>query len=372
MPVDSSEDQDLRVSFREFLEAEAPPAVVRGAMCQTQPFDRDLWAKVVDLGWPALPAPEAHGGLGMGVSQLTLLYSELGRSLAPIPLLPTMIVAEAIAAFGSEAQCAAHLPEIAAGRTLASLSANPGSAARLSGTGVERRIDGLAQHLLDGGLAQLLLIFATDADDVPHAILVNASAGGVVINARATVDPTRHLATATLTAVEAPDLAILARGDQAQTLMERVATHGGLAIACDAQAGAEAIFAMTLEYLKLRVQFDKPIGSFQALKHRAADHKVALEASAALLGLAIQDWAAGATGAAARASLAKSAACDLYDAVADDGLQMHGGIGLTWEHDCHLFLKRAKLDNVLFGDSRTHLDRAFAGLGASGDRKAAA
>jgi alkylation response protein AidB-like acyl-CoA dehydrogenase len=155
---------------------------------------------------------------------------------------------------------------------------------------------------------------------------------------------------------------VLGGGDE---LRDTLTAEAALLIACDAKGGANAVLERTLDYLKTRMQFGKPIGSFQALKHRCADHKVALEASGAVTTEAVRLWAAGDPSAVVMASSAKAYACGTYATVAEDAVQLHGGIGFTWEHDCHLFLKRAKLNQALYGSTSAHLDRAASLLAAA-------
>jgi len=363
MVADRSEDDELRLSFREFLDVEAALADARGALESPTPFNRDVWGKMVGLGWPALPIPEAYGGIGLGVGQLALLYGELGRSLVPTPIVGTMLIADAIVAIGSDSLKAAVLPAIAEGSLIGSVSVVPGVESRLCRPhGGERRLEGRVSHLLDGAFAGLLLVLARDEEGELHVLLVPGDRPGVEITSRPIVDVTRHLADAVFVDVSVTDADILAQGEAAVRLQARLAEHGAMAVACDALGGAQVLFDRTVEFLKVRVQFDKPIGAFQALKHRAADHKVRLEAATALLELAVEQWQAGAADGPALVALAKAMSCEVYDALADDALQMHGGIGLTWEHDCHLFLKRAKLDNVMFGERAGLLDQACEGL----------
>jgi alkylation response protein AidB-like acyl-CoA dehydrogenase len=153
-----------------------------------------------------------------------------------------------------------------------------------------------------------------------------------------------------------PAVSVLATGADALALQNRLIDHAALALACESNGAAQTIFDKTIEYMKTRTQFDKPIGSFQGLKHRVATHKVKMEASKAATRAAVQHVVTNDEG-SKWASIAKFSACDTYEAVAYDAVQLHGGIGYTWEHDCHLFLKRAKLNQQLFGDTQWHRDR---------------
>jgi alkylation response protein AidB-like acyl-CoA dehydrogenase len=355
--VNTGESAALRAGVRAVLEREAARDRVQGFVAGGLTLDQGLWAKASELGWLALTIPEAHGGLEQDFSALAILYEELGCFVAPLPLLGTMLVAEALTTAGSPAQQVEWLPCIAAGELPASLSAGLLSdSVQLSASGDTLILSGRADDLFEGAAAKLLLIGLRDADGALRYVLVDPAADGVTVIAEPTADQTRHLAHVRFENTAIPADRMLPGSGEA--LNDALLSHAALALACDAIGGAAAIFEQTLEYLKIREQFGKPIGSFQALKHRCADHKVALEASAAVVREAVAKRAAGAPDAALFAAMAKFYACDVYAAVATDAVQLHGGIGFTWEHPCHLFLKRAKLNQALFGTSAAHADRA--------------
>jgi alkylation response protein AidB-like acyl-CoA dehydrogenase len=351
----------LRDGFRDVLDREAGSERLHRFVDAGGLYDEALWRAAAALGWPALSVPEAHGGLGLGLPEAAVLFEEIGRALAPLPLLGGYLAGRAIEIGGSEAQKAAWLPRIAAGELVCAISPPlPGRAplptAVEDGDGL--RLSGQALDLLDGGSASLFLVLARLA----HGSLAYVLVDGVEAAVEPTVDRTRHLARVDLDGVRVSADRVLGGG---QALRETLAAEAALLIACDAKGGANAVFERTLDYLKTRMQFGKPIGAFQALKHRCADHKVALEASGAVAAEAVRLWAAADSSAVAMASSAKAYACDVYGEVAEDAVQLHGGIGFTWEHDCHLFLKRAKLNQALYGSSVAHLDRAARLLAAA-------
>lgn len=321
--------------------------------------DRPLWSQAAELGWLALSADEAQGGLGLGPSELAVVYEELGRAVAPLPVLGTMLVVEALARGGDAAQQAAWTPRLAAGELAGTVSMlTPGALApTLSlSAGVDGGVvlDGVAETLLDGAAADVLLLLARQ-DGALRWVLVEPAIDGVTVEKAVTVDRTRHLGVARFEGLALPAGRVLA-GDTA-AIADGLLHHAALALASDARGGANAVFEITLDYLKTREQFGKPIGSFQALKHRCADHKIALVASGALVAEAVARMASGDPAAGRYALAAKALATEVYARVAQDAVQLHGGIGYTWEHPCHLYLKRAKLNEQLFGGPAAYLDR---------------
>jgi alkylation response protein AidB-like acyl-CoA dehydrogenase len=321
--------------------------------------DQPLWAQAAELGWLALSASEAHGGLDLGPSELAVLYEELGRAVAPLPVLGTMLVIEALTRGGDAAQQAAWTPRLAAGELAGAVSMlTPGTPKStltlLAGADGGVVLDGVVENLLDGAAADVLLLLARDGE-TSRWVLVEPAVDGVTVEKAATVDRTRHLGAVRFDRVALPAGRVLS-GDAGQ-IADALLHQAALALASDARGGANAIFEITLDYLKTREQFGKPIGSFQALKHRCADHKIALVASGALVAEAVVKMASGDPAAGRYALAAKALATEVYARVAQDAVQLHGGIGYTWEHPCHLYLKRAKLNEQLFGGPAAYLDR---------------
>lgn len=349
----------LRDGVRAVLSEQASHEKVAAFTDAEEVRDRSLWSQAAELGWLALSADEAHGGLGLGSSELAIVYEELGRAVAPLPVLGTMLVVEALAQGGDAAQQAAWTPRLAAGDLAGAVSMlTPGaltSALTLSaGAGGGVVLDGVAENLLDGAAADVLLLMARE-EQALRWVLVEPAVDGVKVEKASTVDRTRHLGMVRFERLVLPAERVLA-GDAAE-IAEALLHHAALALASDARGGANAIFEITLNYLKTREQFGKPIGSFQALKHRCADHKIALVASGALVAEAVAKAASGDSAAGRYALAAKALATEVYARVAQDAVQLHGGIGYTWEHPCHLYLKRAKLNEQLFGGPAAYLDR---------------
>jgi alkylation response protein AidB-like acyl-CoA dehydrogenase len=363
MTEDAAELDALRSSIRRVLTERVSREHLQRYVKSTELYDQALWSEAAELGWLALSVPESDGGLGLGMSGAAILYEELGRSLAPVPILGTLLVADAVVAAGTRAQKERWLPDLISGAAVASLQV-VGPKPKASTVRLRRRSDGAlvlagdAQDLLDGAAASVLLITAKGEDGAPHLVWVSPREDGVTVNAESLVDRTRHLAHARFNEVVLAADRQLGEAPARAGLPDQLLGHAALALACDGLGLAEAVLTLTVEYLKTRMQFGKPIGSFQALKHRCANHKVALEATRAVTYDAVRHWAESRGDARARASLAKAHVCDMAAAVATDAVQLHGGIGFTWEHVCHLFLKRAKLNEALFGTRAAHDDHA--------------
>jgi alkylation response protein AidB-like acyl-CoA dehydrogenase len=350
-------NSELRDSLREFLVDECSSEKLRKMFADpaaASEFNRRL----AELGWTAVAVPEAQGGMEMGLAELAMVYEELGRRLAPTPLLATQLVVDALVQFGTDELRDAYLPAIATGELYASLTQpDRAPALRLSASG---ELSGKVEFLLDGADAGVLLVSALNSADQLAWVIVDVAADGAGVERRSTLDLTHHFATLTANGLQVPASRVLATGDRAAALQQRLIDHAALAMAAESNGAAQTIFDMTVEYMKTRTQFDKPIGSFQGLKHRVASLKVKMEAAKATTRAALGHFIAGSES-SKWASMAKFVACDTYEAVAYDAVQLHGGIGYTWEHDCHLFLKRAKLNQQLFGDTQWHRDRV-AGL----------
>ncbi len=313
-------------------------------------FDRELWQQMAELGWLALAIPEDAGGLGLGLKHLAVLYEELGRALATVPALSTMAVACAIAEHGSETLRARYLPVIAGGDCTAALGLpQQGSVLTRDGEG---GVSGVLDGVVFGDVADII-VAPVRGESTPVMAILRADTAGMNIVQRPLVDLTRSVARVEVNGV-VPDALI----DMTSADWDALYDHTAVGLACDAIGGAAALFDMTVEYLKTREQFGRQIGSFQAIKHRMADWTAKLEAVSALSRHAAALVAAGDVTASATASGAKAYACDTYAAFAGDAVQLHGGIGFTWEHPCHLFLKRAKLGQQVFGSSTMHKERA--------------
>lgn len=333
--------EELRGTIREVLAAEATPQHMHKLFDTGETRDRSFEKVMANLGWPVIGIAEAQGGLGLGLAGLAVLYEELGRVPVALPVLPTQLVAAALQQRRS-ANPDPVLDAIARGEISAAWVEPP--AALASDTG---RLEGEARHILGLGDADVLLV----SIDEERAAIVKADAAGVEIQRRQAVDFTRSLGDVRFTGVDVSPFPVAAAP---------LRRHAWLGIASDCIGGAESILERTVEYMKVRVQFDQPIGAFQALKHRAANLQLTLEQARGVVAEAMTEGEG--TAALGLAALAKATAADAYAAIAADAVQLHGGIGYTWEHDCHIFLKRAQLNRHVFGSSETLLETAAQAL----------
>lgn len=341
-----AEDMDLGVlaeSFADMLGNEWPreKAIAR-ARAGAGTYEPGLWQAMAELGWTALTVPEAHGGLGLGLDAAVVLHRALGAAVAPVPMLGSTLAAELLASGGSEAQQAALLPGIADGSLRIGVAVGEDAPVRIEA----ERASGMVRDVLDAPAATHVMVRAVRAGEAGWLILA-ADGLGVAVDL---VDVSRSLGDLALDRVACHGDAFIAGGEAAVT---RAAM---LAIAADAQGCGEAVLAATIEYMKGREQFGVPIASFQALKHRVADHQTALVASSFLLEHAAR-LAADDPQAMLYALAAKQQATRVAAEVARDCVQLHGGVGFTAEYVPHLYLKRAKLNECFWGTRATVLDR---------------
>ncbi len=363
----------LRESARGLLEKECPSAAVRRLMDDERGYDPALWKKMAELGWTGLVIPEEYGGAGLGYVDLVLVMEEMGRALLPSPFIWTAMAAEAIRRAGSDAQKRAILPKIAAGETLATIAwmEPPGSwdadgikaTARASGDGFA--LDGVKLFVNDGHLAHLMIVAARGGGAGAEGVTlfaIDPRRPGVTITPLKTMDQTRKLSEVKLEGVRATaDEVIGAVGDGWKTLGATL-DRGKVMIAAEMMGGAQKALEMSVEYARVRVQFGRPIGSFQAVQHKCANMMVDVESAKSAVYYAA--WAVSNEIAEAplAAALAKAAASDAYRKVTADAIQVHGGIGFTWDHDLHLYFKRAKSAEFTFGDATWNRELVARGI----------
>ena len=337
---------------RGFFEERVPSEAVRSAMESDAGYDRSLWSAVMsEMGFGGIAIPEADGGAGLGHVELALVMMEMGRRLYPSPFLSSACLsATAIRLAGSEAQRAALLPGIIDGTTVATLAPGlPELKARLDREAGSVRLSGEARFVPFGHAAALLVV-AAQSDDGIALVALPAATAGISVERHVTMDMTRPLATLRFDAVAVADDQILGNGDSSAALA-RTLDLGRIALAAEQAGGAEAALDHTVAYSMERVQFGRPIGSFQALKHRMADMMIAVEAAktAALYAACVADEREEEL--AEAAAVAKATCSDAFFKCAGDMIQLHGGIGITWEHDAHLFFKRARSSATMLGDA---------------------
>jgi alkylation response protein AidB-like acyl-CoA dehydrogenase len=358
MSKENADHQALQEAVGAVLQSECPLADVRKYVNGDEALSRALWTHAAGLGWLGIAAPEAFGGSGLDFGSLAVVYEQLGRHIAPISFLPAQLCIDVLTRAGTEQQKQEWLEPLASGSVRGVVAiGNSAMELKLEREKDRVRLDGAAL-IAGGGTPELMVVFARDLAGRRNALLVDRRHAPVEMTAAKVHDGTRALALANFNACEIPAEQVLAEGEAATVLEDHLIDHASIAMACDSVGGAFAIFDITVDYLKTRSQFGRTIGSFQALKHRCATLKVGLEAARAMLASALEERKQHSPSTSAYASLTKFHACDMYVAASAEAIQLHGGIGFTWESPCHLFLKRAKFNQALFGDSAWHQDRA--------------
>jgi alkylation response protein AidB-like acyl-CoA dehydrogenase len=360
----TADQEELRRAIRVVLDADCPISLVREVVEKGTGVDR-LWARQVELDWPALTVPEEDGGIGLGYIELTVLAEELGRSVAPGPLLATVSqFVPMIRECGTPEQRAAFLGPVAAeGRTGTLAIAEAGGSwdpqdvrATASPDGDRWRLEGAKQWVFDGDADEVAVIARrTDTGVAEVFVVPGAALRTVPIRP---LDASRSLATLELDGVLVEGERRLAGlGADVATGMQRALEESTVALATETVGTCQVIFDLALQYAKDRQQFGVPIGSFQAMKHKFANMVVAVEKARALAYFAAATITEDDPRRSLASAMAKAAAGDCQHLLAQEGIQCLGGIGYTWEHDMHLYVKRAKVNEALFGATRVQRSR---------------
>jgi acyl-CoA dehydrogenase len=367
----TEEQTMLRDSARGLLADKAPVAHLRQLRDEQAPdgLSRALWQTFAEMGFAGLLVPEAFGGSGLGMVEAGVVMEEIGRNLTPSPFLSTAILAAAALTHGgSAAQQQAYLPAIAAGSLLATLAIDEGAKHRPLSTALQAtragngfRLSGSKALVLDGHIADLVIVAARSAGnpgdrDGLTLFLVDAKASGLTIERTAMLDY-HNAARLEFDNVEVTSDSVLGELDHGAALLERVLNIGRVAVASELLGVAEGVFARTVAYLKERKQFGRLIGEFQALQHRAAHLYVEIEITRAALLKAAQALDSDPERAAALVSVAKAKAGSTATLAVQEGVQMHGGMGMTDAFDIGFFMKRARVCQELFGDSNYHAEQ---------------
>ena len=356
----TDEQEQLRDFVRSFLEEKSPESAVREQMDTEQGFDPDVWAQMSEqMGLPALTIPEDYGGQGFTRIEQVVVLEEMGRSLLCAPFFSSAVMAaNTLMLSGDESAKQAHLPQIASGETRATLAFTeqngrwdePAITMAATAENGAWRLDGVKMYVLDGHTADLLIVAARTSSGV-SLFTVDPGAAGLTRTALSTMDQTRKQAKLTFEGVEAT---LIGEEGQGWPVLEGVLDLASVALAAEQVGGAQRCLDMSVEYAKVRVQFGRPIGSFQAIKHKCAD--MLLEVESAKSAAYYAGWCAAEMNDELPqvASLAKSYCSEAYFHAAAENIQIHGGIGFTWEHPAHLYFKRAKSSELLFGDPTYH------------------
>ncbi len=374
----NQEQKELRRSARAFLRDHSSGEQVRQAMDSDLGYDTDVWERIAnDLGWPALTIPEAYGGYGLGQVELAVLMEEMGAVLLCSPFFSSVcLAANALIVGGSEEQKTQYLPTIASGATLATLAlGEAGGQAWTAGAvqatarpeGGDFILEGTKTCVPDGHTASLFLIAARSpgsrGEEGISLFVVPADSDGLKVNALATMDQTRRQAEVSLGAVRVPASSLLGQQGQGWGVIGPTLSLATVALSAEQVGGAQACLDMTVAYAKERRQFGRAIGSFQAIKHKLADMMVSVESARSASYYTA--WAAsqGSPELSQLASLAKAYCSDAYFNCAAESIQIHGGVGFTWEYDVHLYFKRAKSSESLLGDAPYHRELVARSMG---------
>ena len=376
----STEQRELRESVRRFLTERAPLTKVRELMETADGTDPDVWRQAsAQLGLPGIAVPEEYGGAGFSFAEQAIVLEELGAALFTGPYLASAVLAAtALLASDDQETMKDLLPGIAAGETIATLafteddgSWDPASI-RLAATedaatkdaaakNAGWRLDGHKSFVLDGQAADLILAVATTGTDGTLSLFaVTSTAEALTRRALPTLDQTRKLARLSFNHTPAR---LVGEPGAARAVLDHTLDVAAIALAAEQLGGAQRALDMAVAYAKVRQQFGRPIGSFQAIKHRCADLLLEVESLRSAVGYAAAAVAAGSTEVRVLAPLLKAYASEVYSHVAGENIQIHGGIGFTWEHDAHLYLKRAKASELFLGDASYHRERLATRIG---------
>ncbi len=369
MDVIVTEDQRmLQDTTRRFLEKRAPVESMRQAVESGSEFAPETWRAGLELGWVSLFVPEGFGGIAEyagGAIDAAIIAEELGRVVYPGPFLPNCVAAFAVAEAGSDAQRSAVLPALARGERMATLcfaspgargGAEPGSI-RVNRTRHGYSLEGIAGSVQAAEQADYFVVTALDEHGAVSQFLLPFDAKGLTVNPLDPIDLGRSMAQVQFHSVALGEDALLGEYGAADAQFERQLQLALVLHSAETVGVTDRALEFTLDYVKQRYAFGRPIGSFQALKHRLANHAMQLEGAKAAVAHAARSVQEGAADAAAAASVAKAHSGKFATEIIRDCLHMHGGIGMTWEHDIHLYLRRAVSNEALWGATPAHYER---------------
>jgi alkylation response protein AidB-like acyl-CoA dehydrogenase len=367
----NQEQELLRATARKFLESECPSEFVRARMAEPAGVTDQFWAKLAEQGWLGLIYPEQYGGAGLGFVDLTVLMEEMGRAVMPGPFFSTVLLGGlTILEAGSDAQKKEWLGKISQGTAKATLAfTEPNArwdAAAVAATATEAggtfTLNGTTLFVLDAHVADVIVVAARTREgkrpeEGLSLFLVPKATRGLEVKLLPTMDQTRKLCEVRLKDVTLGADALVGPKDGAWAPLSRVLDRATVALCAESCGGAQRVLDMTTDYAKIRIAFGKPIGSYQGVKHKAADMLVDVENAKSLTYYAAWAVDENVPEAPLAASMAKAYVSDAFRKTAGAGIQLHGGIGFTWEHDLHLYFKRAKSSEFTFGDASYHRER---------------
>jgi len=357
--------QVLKNSAREFFSAECPIGEVRRLMETDTAYDAPLWQKMAQQGWTGILFAEEYGGLGLGLVEMAVALEEMGRALLPGPYFSTVLLAgAAIDAAGNPAQRHRYLSRIAMGEAHATLAVLEADASwEPEAVKLEARptlagfaLTGRKMFVPDAAAADFLVCAARRGGDL-GLFIVPRGAPGLAVSPLPALDETRKLYQIVFEEVPVAEEDFLAIGDSAREALERALAVATVALVAEMVGGMQRVMEIAVEYAKARKQFGKPIGQFQAVQHMCADMLLLTESSRSAAYYAAWSLQERAPEAAAAVSIAKAYASDAYREVGNRAIQVHGGMGFTWENNVHLYYKRAKASELMFGDAAYHRER---------------
>ncbi len=367
----NEEQELLRSTARKFFDNECASDTVRKLMDGPEGMTPDLWKKIAEQGWTGLIFADEHGGMGLGFVDLVVLMEEMGRAVVPGPFFSTVLLGGlAIREAGTDAQKKAWLPKIASGEARATLAWMEPSAelgargitltATAKGAGFT--LDGTKLFVHDANTADVIVVAARTAsgkspEEGVSLFLVPKGTPGLSVTLLPTMDQTRKLCEVAFKNVEVGADALMGQTGSGWAPLARVIDRATVALCAEMCGGAQKVLEMTVEYAKIRQAFGRPIGSYQGVKHKAADMLVDVENSKSITYYAAWAMDEDVPEGPLAVSMAKAYVSDAYRRVAGAGIQLHGGIGFTWEHDLHLYFKRAKGSEFTFGDATWHRER---------------
>ncbi len=357
----------LKNSAREFLEKECPKKHVRAMMDDERGCSPELWKKMAGLGWQGLAVPEHYGGMGSTFLDLAVLAEEMGRALVPGPFLPTVVHAgRAVLYAGSQQQKNDYLPRIVRGDLIMTLALTESNGSvepegiNLTAVrdGAHYVINGIKMFIPDAHVAETMVVaartsIAGTAEDGITLFLIDKHTDGVTVNALKTMTGEK-LCQVVFNNARVAEAAVLGEANGGWPVIKQVIEEASVAESAWMAGGARWVLETTVDYVKQRVQFGRPIGSFQAIQHKCADMAVEVEGCTAIVYYAAWAISENDPARAAAISISKAWCGDSFKHVAAQGIQLHGGIGFTWDHDMHLYFKRAMSGDATFGDATYH------------------
>ena len=352
MNLDFSEEQKLLAkTARDYLADHSPLSVCREVLESSERYKEELWKGAAEMGWLGTAVPEEYGGAGFTHLELAVVAEEIGRALAPIPFSSSVYLAsEALLLAGKAEQKSAYLPRLVSGELIGTLAvaerAGQTTEASIETTFARGVLNGTKAPVPDGDIAGLAVVAAREPSGAATLVLVDLSGPGVEQTALESIDPSRCLGQLTFTDAPAE---LLGGSGEGWALIERIQDRAAVLLAFEQLGGAERAFEITREYAMGRYAFGRPIASFQALKHRMADVWAALQLARSNCYFGAYALSNAADELPVAACAARVSASEAFELASQEMIQIHGGVGYTWEYDCHLFYRRAKLQAVTLG-----------------------